>query len=153
VLDADPLQDILNTRRIHLVVKEGQAHAPSSLLKPGPEDVVQRQLNAYNARDAAAFAATYAPDVAIRTLPETTDTMKGREVLRARYAEMFQRRPDTAVQITNRAIDGPFVIDQETFVHRWDASQTRFAGTAIYEVKDGLIQTVWFLKAAAPPAK
>ncbi len=153
VLDADPLLDMLNTRRIHLVVKEGQAHAPASLLKPSPEDVVQRQLNAYNARDAAAFAATYAPDVAIRTLPETTDTMKGREVLQARYAEMFQRRPDSAVQVTNRAIDGPFIIDQETFVHRWDASQTRFAGTAIYEVKDGLIQTVWFLKAAAPPAK
>lgn len=146
VLDADPLQDILNTRRIHLVVKAGQAHAPSEMLKPTAEDVVQRQLNAYNARDAVAFAATYAPDVAIRTLPETTDLMKGREALQTKYAEMFKQRPDSAVQITNHAVQGPFVIDQETFVHRWDATKTSFAGTAIYEVKDGLIQTVWFLK-------
>jgi len=151
VLDADPLQDILNTRRLHLVVKDGQAHRPSDLLKPTPEEVVQRQLNAYNARDAVAFAATYAPDVSIRTLPETTDLMKGREALQAKYGEMFKQRPDQAVHITSHAVQGPFVIDQEQFVHRWDAGKTSFAGTAIYEVKDGLIQTVWFLR--APVAK
>lgn len=149
VLDADPLQDMLNARRIHLVVKAGQAHLPADILKPSAEDVVQRQLNAYNARDAAAFAATYAPGVAIRNLPETADLMKGREALRARYADLFQQRPDQAVHILHRVKDGPFVIDQEQFVHRWDGSKTAFAGTAIYEVKDGLIQTVWFLKAPA----
>ena len=154
VLNADPLQDVLNTRLIHLVVKDGQPHAPAEILKPTDEDIVQRQLNAYNARDAVAFAATYAPDVSIRTLPETTDLMKGREALLAKYGEMFKQRPDSAVHITNHAVHGPFVIDQEEFVHRWDVTKTSFAGTAIYEVKDGLIQTVWFLKSrAVEPSK
>ena len=146
VLDADPLVDMLNARRIHLVVKDGLAHAPGDLLQPTAEDVVQRQVNAYNARDAQAFAATYAPGVTIRTLPETKVTLDSREKLFAQYGEAFRTRPDSAVQITGRLTQGPFVIDQERLVHRWDPAQSRFAGTAVYEVKDGLIQTVWFLK-------
>ena len=154
VLDADPMQDMLNTRRIHLVVKAGQPYAPAEILKPTAEDLVQRQVNAYNARDAAAFAATYAPDVAIRTLPETTDLIRGRAALQANYGELFKQRPDSAVHITSHAVQGPFVIDQEQLVHRWDVTKTSFAGTAIYEVKDGLIQTVWFLRPrAAEPGK
>jgi imidazolonepropionase-like amidohydrolase len=150
VLDADPLKDILNTRKLLLVVKDGRPYRPSEILQDTPEDVVQRQVNAYNARDVEAFAATYAPGVTIRTLPETTVTVSGRKALADRYGEAFRQRADVGVAITSRAVDGPFVIDQETFVHRWDASRTRFAGTAIYEVKDGLIRTVWFLKAPNP---
>jgi imidazolonepropionase-like amidohydrolase len=146
VLDADPLADMLNARRLHLVVKDGLAHTPGELLQPTAEDLVQRQVNAYNARDAQAFAATYAPGVTIRTLPETTVTLDSREKLFTKYGEAFRTRPDSAVQITSRMTQGPFVIDQERLVHRWDPAQSRFAGTAIYEVKDGLIQTVWFLK-------
>jgi hypothetical protein len=150
VLDADPLKDILNTRKLLLVVKDGRPYRTSEILQDTPEDIVQRQVNAYNARDVEAFAATYAPDVTIRTLPETAITVSGRKALAERYGEAFRQRPDVGVAITSRAVDGPFVIDQETFVHRWDPARSRFAGTAIYEVKDGLIRTVWFLKVPSP---
>jgi len=146
VLDADPLATMENARRIHRVVKDGVAHTPAELWTPTPEDVVQRQVNAYNARDTAAFAATYAPGVQIRTLPETPVKVDSRDKLFTSYDGMFKARPDSAVQITSRMVDGPFVMDQEKIVHRWDATKARFAGTAIYEVRDGLIQTVWFLK-------
>jgi imidazolonepropionase-like amidohydrolase len=146
LLDADPLLDILNVRRLHRVVKGGEVLDPAALLQPGPEAVVQRQLNAYNARDTEAFAATYAPAVSIRTLPETVPTAEGREAVRSRWGKAFRDNPDSAVRIAARITQGSFVIDQEVLVHRWDPARTRPAGTAVYEVRDGLIQTVWFLK-------
>lgn len=146
VLDGDPTLDIQHLRRLHRVVKGGEVYTPEQIHTPTPADVVQRQVNAYNARDPKAFGATYAPDVEIRTLPETTVTTQGREALEAKWGAMFQRKPDHAVRITSRQTDGPFVIDQELMLHRW-LPETRHAGTAIYEVKDGLIRSVWFLKA------
>ncbi len=151
VLDADPYADIQNLQKLHRVVKGGEVLVPEEILQASPEDVVQRQLNAYNARDAEAFAATYAPEVTIRTLPETPITVRGREAVKAKWGAMFLAKPDTAVRITHHMAQGPFVIEQEQFVHRWDPKQTAFAGTAIYEVRQGLIQTVWFLKDPAPP--
>jgi hypothetical protein len=153
VLDADPLADILNVRRIHRVVKGGTVHDPAALLAPTPEDVVQRQLVAYNARDVNAFAATYAADVAIVRLPEgSPGAFTGMERLLQVYGKAFRERADQAVKIEKRIVQGPFVVDQETFVHRWDPAQRRPAGTAVYQVEDGLIRRVWFLTNPPPPS-
>jgi imidazolonepropionase-like amidohydrolase len=45
VLDANPLDDVRNLARIHLVVKDGIARAPGELLTPTPEEVAQREAN------------------------------------------------------------------------------------------------------------
>lgn len=146
LLDADPLADILNVRHVHRVVKAGQVHDPAALLAPSPEDVVQRQLVAYNARDVAAFAANYADDVAVVRLPEgSPGAFTGQERLRQVYGRAFQERADVGVKIEKRIVQGSFVVDQETFVHRWDPAQRRPAGTAVYQVEDGRIRRVWFL--------
>ncbi len=152
LLDADPLADILNVRRIHRVLKAGRIHDPAALLAPSPEDVVQRQLVAYNARDVAAFAATYAEDVAIVRLPEgSPGAFNGQERLKQVYGKAFQERADLGVKIEKRIVQGPFVVDQETFVHRWDPAQRRPAATAVYQVENGLIRRVWFLNDPPKP--
>lgn len=146
ILNANPLQDIQNLQQLFRIVKGGEILQPDHMISVSPEDVVQRQLNAYNARDTEAFALTYAPNVTIRTIPESASNPSGRDYVKSRWGEMFLKRPDSAVRIPKRITQGPFVIDQEDHMHRWDPKKTGPAGTAIYEVRDGLIQTVWFLK-------
>ena len=46
-----------------------------------PQDVVQRQLDAYNRHDLAAFVATYAEDAELYRVPATTPALRGRQAL------------------------------------------------------------------------
>lgn len=105
--------------------------------------VVQRQLDAYNARNADAFAATYAPDVKIYNFPDKL-LMSGREELRQRYGAVFAASPKLHARILNRVVRGNFVIDDEHVTGRGEAGEIR--AVAIYEVRDGLIQNVWFIR-------
>ena len=152
ILDADPLANLENLEHVHRVVKGGHVFDPAQLIVESPQDLVQRQLNAYNARDIEAFLATYAPDVVIQTLPQGPTAPTGLEFIRQRWGAQFKNKPDAAVRILHRIVQGSFVIDQEQFVHRWDLSQQSLAGTAVYEVQNGLIDRVWFLKEPTPAA-
>src|SRR5471030_2888511 len=52
------------------------------------EKIVQKQLDAYNARDIEAFLATYADEVALFEFP-ATPLAKGKEEMRKRYTLRF----------------------------------------------------------------
>jgi uncharacterized protein (TIGR02246 family) len=107
----------------------------------------QRQLEAYNARDAAAFAAAYAPDVEVFELPAGTRTLAGRDELRARYATLFEASPALDCRLLARLVHAPFVVDHEE-VHGLRGGAPVNA-VAIYQVEAGLIRRAWFLR---PPA-
>ncbi|CAG0929844.1 hypothetical protein PLCT1_01163 [Planctomycetaceae bacterium] len=104
-----------------------------------PEQVVQLQLEAYNACDVAAFAATYAENVRI-----TDETGKlicdGVKQLREVYGPLFNANPLQAAIIENRIAAGPYVIDDETVIGRADG-KTRHA-VAIYKVEGDKIVSV-----------
>lgn len=111
------------------------------------EAAAQRQLEAYNARDAQAFAAAYAPDVEIFDLPGAARTLSGRDDLRARYATLFAASPELHCRLLARMVHAPFVVDHEQ-VSGLRGGAPVFA-VAIYQVEAGLIRRVWFLR---PPA-
>jgi hypothetical protein len=104
----------------------------------------QRQLEAYNARDVEAFVAAYAPDVEVFELPAGTRTLAGREELHARYATLFAASPALHCRLLTRIAHGAFVVDHEE-VTGVRGGATVFA-VAIYEVREGLIRRVWFLR-------
>lgn len=107
------------------------------------EAVVQRQLEAYNAHDAAGFAATYAEDVELYDLPATgAPWLQGRAKLQASYAERFTAVPELRCDVARRSVEGPFVIDQEVCRLKPGAKPVR--ATAIYQVENGRIRRVWF---------
>jgi imidazolonepropionase-like amidohydrolase len=143
ILDADPLADIANLQKIHRVVKGGVALDPADILPPSPETVVQRQVEAYNARDIEAFLSFYADDVVIRHLPGGEIAWDSKDAMRPRYSKRFAENPELFCTITQRIVHGDWVVDHELVTGVKDRPRVRAVAT--YEVKNGLIQNVWFL--------
>ncbi|MBZ0136225.1 MAG: nuclear transport factor 2 family protein [Planctomycetes bacterium] len=114
-----------------------------------PEQVVQKQLDAYSMCDLDAFAATYAPDVKV-----TDGTGKlvceGVAQLREIYGRLFEANPHQIALITKRIAGGDWVIDDETVIGRSD-NKTRNA-VAIYRVQDDLITHVTLIAKIAKGA-
>ena len=105
-----------------------------------PVDVVQRQLEAYNARDLAAFSATYADSIRIYRMPATEPAIAGRGQLEDVYRNRFAS-PGLHAEVVNRIVIGNKVIDHERVV---GIREVPVEAVAVYEVNDGLITAVWF---------
>ena len=103
-------------------------------------DIVEEQLQAYNARDLDRFAATYSDDIRIYRMPATEPAMTGQAELRETYRRRFSS-PGLHAQIVNRIAIGNKVIDHERVV---GIKATPIEAVAVYEVAGGLIRTVWF---------
>jgi uncharacterized protein (TIGR02246 family) len=105
-------------------------------------DVVQAQLEAYNAQDLEAFVATYANDVVVVRGGKVV--LQGREALRDSYRGMFAKYPKNRATIAERRTEGDrVVLDHEIVTGRapdkpdpWDVGWVR------YEVEGGLIRRV-----------
>lgn len=109
---------------------------------PDPAAAVDRQVEAYNARDIEAFAACYAEDVVIVDAAGAELT-RGRAKLAEQYGRWFGRNPELHVEIVSRIEIGPFVIDAELVSGTPDGDNQ---AVAIYRVADdGLIDRVQFL--------
>jgi hypothetical protein len=106
-----------------------------------PETVVQRQLDAYNARDLAGFVGAYADGVQIYRMPATLPAIVGREGLARYYAAHRFNLPGLHAVLLNRIVLGHKVIDHERVSGVKDQP---FDAVAVYEVRGGLIHTVWF---------
>lgn len=109
-----------------------------------PVGVVQRQLEAYNAKDTDAFLATYTPDARLLDLASGAAIATGHAEMRERYGPYFARNPDLHCDIVNRITAGNCVIDREHITGLAGGGE-KFA-VAVYEVDDGLIRRVWFIK-------
>lgn len=104
-----------------------------------PEQVVQKQLDAYSACDLDAFAATYTDDIEIVDGAGKV-ICKGITQLRERYGPVFRDNPSQLALITYRITAGDWVIDDETVLGRADG-KTRHA-VAIYRVQGDKIAHV-----------
>jgi hypothetical protein len=104
-----------------------------------PAAVVQRQLDAYNARDIDALLATYAPDARQYAYPATL-LATGADEMRARFALRFQE-PDLHARLVQRVVMGNLVIDQEVVTRNFPEGKGWVDLVAIYEVVDGKIRS------------
>lgn len=108
-----------------------------------PLEVVQLQLDTYNAQDIDGFAAVFAEDAAIfMNIGDTVPAMQGRAAIHARYGKMFEENPQNKSTLTGRLVQGNFVFDHEWITGR----DTAFSIVAIYEVQEGLITRAWFVR-------
>lgn len=141
ILKNNPLENIKNINSVDMVIKNGEVLEIDELIKETPEQLIQRQVNAYNARDLDAFINTYSDDIKIYNFPEQL-IMDGKEQVKERFAKMFQNTPNLYCEIKNRMVLGNKVIDQE---------HVRFGNKysdvmAIYEIKNGVISKVTFVR-------
>ncbi|HLG42631.1 MAG TPA: amidohydrolase family protein, partial [Planctomycetota bacterium] len=139
VLDGDPTADIGDVSKIRLVVKDGRVWKPDEILRESPVDLVQRQVNAYNARHLEAFLETYAADIEISGRLE----LHGKSAMRERYGRLFAEHPMNHCAITRRVVEGDVITDDEHITGRADGVERR--ARARYEVNGGLIRRVTFL--------
>lgn len=130
---------------------------PASAQRPVPAvsdtmaaAVVQRFVDAFNARDARAMAALVAPAATVTRFPAGDVMMQGRDSIQAFYARRFAASA-TAIFVTvdPRIVEGMLVVDQEHFT-RSPGVQGR--STWMYEVRNGLIQRAWMLDGRPPSA-
>lgn len=113
----------------------------SLVVEQSAAGIVQNQLDAYNARDIDAFLNTYSDDVQVYNFPNELN-YAGKEKMRENYANFFDSTPDLNCEIKNRIVIGNKVIDKEKVT----ANGTTFNAVAIYEVKNGKIAKVTFIR-------
>jgi putative hydrolase of HD superfamily len=139
---ADPLMAAI--RDIVDADTQRRAEAPAGSVAGPVEDVVepvQRQLEAYNARDLAAFLEPYAPDVRIFRPPAAEPVLVGRDAMAAHYAAHRFNLPGLHAEILGRLVVGNKVIDHERIA---GIGPLPVQAVAVYQVRQGSIQTVWF---------
>ena len=110
---------------------------------PLPESVVQRQLDAYNARDLEALLGIYAPDAELFEHPGTP-LARGTAELRVRFAARFTE-PGLHAQLLNRIVMGQIVIDHEIVTRCFPEGPGTLALVMIYEVRGDRIAKAWNL--------
>ena len=109
--------------------------------KSDPVAVVQQQVDAYNARDINSFAATYADSVKFYNFPDKF-LGEGKDFIRKGYTNLFLRNPKLHCDIRERIVQGNTIIDKENII----TDSRHFEAVAIYQVKDGKIATVFFMR-------
>ncbi|GAB1597189.1 nuclear transport factor 2 family protein [Lysobacter claricitrinus] len=75
-------------------------------------NVVQEQLDAYNARDLERFLACYAENVVVAGA-DGAAMMTGLEEMRAVYSALFANSPNLRAELGARFQAGRYVVDEE----------------------------------------
>lgn len=108
-----------------------------------PTDVVQAQVEAYNAHDLEAFAACYADDARVIDLAGKRPEVTGQAALKKAYGFLGRVPKAFGVDIVKRVVHGPIVIDLE-HLHDVPGGKRIPDAFAVYEVRGGKIATLWF---------
>lgn len=108
-----------------------------------PECVVQRQLDAYNAKDLQAFLACYRDDVKLYRPPAAEPVIDGKAALATHYAEHRFNRPLLSAALVSRMVVGHKVIDHELVVGLGEPGDPPLHAALVFAVDEGLIRTVW----------
>jgi hypothetical protein len=140
LLQKNPLESISNLNSIELIFKSGKILKADTIVYESPEAIVQRQINAYNARNIDQFIATYSEDIEIYDATGKL-LMKGHKQMREEYEGFFKNAENLYCQIENRIVFNNKVIDKE----KVRVGKDTIHAVAIYEVEGGEIKKVIFL--------
>jgi len=105
-----------------------------------PEDVVQHQLDAYNARDLARFLAHYREDILAYRPPAVPPAIVGKDAFARFYAEQRFNLASLHAELVNRMVIGTRVIDHERIS---GVREQPFEVAVVYDVDHGLIARTW----------
>lgn len=108
-----------------------------------PAEVVQAQLDAYNAQDVDALCAFYTHDCVLAGFNGEI-TSCGRDSLRERHVKLFAQFPQNHARLVHRAVAGGYVVDHE-HVTRAPGGED-FEVVVVYAFRDGLIARSDFIR-------
>ena len=122
------------------------AHPAVNSTHSDPATIVQRQLDAYNARDIDGLVAIYADDAGLYEYPDKL-LATGTAALRERFAARFQE-PNLHAALLHRIVAGALVIDHERVTRTFSEGPGTIELVMIYEVKAGRITRAWTMAGA-----
>lgn len=134
VLGANPLEDIGAVAGVRYTIKGGKVFDAATILNETAEQIVQRQVNAFNHHDPAIFAATYAADAHVAGM---NAGLRSRSAIEAAYRQVFAQNPQLHAEVLERSVAGNVVTDRERASGFADGSVVN--ATVTYEVRDGSI--------------
>ena len=140
ILNANPIEDLANWEKIDHIYHRSTLFSPDSLIVATPVEIVQRQVNAYNAHDLESFLSFYADSATLYGFPGKL-LMQGKAAMRKEYAFLAQT-PSLHVIIADRIVVGNKVIDHEKLIV--NGKQVAEAA-AVYSVEGGKIVKVQFV--------
>lgn len=141
ILNTNPLTTLIHAAAIETVVWKGNVLKVSDILPDDAQAVVQKQVNAYNARDLELFLSTYGPEAVLYT---GMNKIRMRyEEMKERYGNLFATNLNLYADIESRAAGEDFVADREVVYGLRQGEIVK--ALAVYEVESGLIRKVWFL--------
>lgn len=109
-----------------------------------PEQLAQKQLEAYNRKKIEEFCKVYTDDVVVMEFGTNNIMLEGMAAFRERYNNLFEANPNLNARLVNRVVKGNHVIDHEHITGRADGIESE--AVAIYEVNEYQIEKVWFIK-------
>lgn len=107
-----------------------------------PADLIQRQLDAYNAKDVSAWLSTYAPDAEQFSL-HGERLAHGHDQMRTRIMLRFAE-PDLHAKLISRTVMENIVVDHEIITRNFEQGIGTVEMLCVYEVQGGLIQKATF---------
>jgi hypothetical protein len=108
------------------------------------QDPVERQVDAYNARDLRTFPNCYAPHTIVADGAGTT-VMEVRDAMPAAYDKLFRASPILNAEIATRIRVGEYVIDEEVVTGR-RGSPAPLHLAVVYHIAGGLIDHVRLIR-------
>ena len=110
------------------------------------EQVIQTQLDAYNARDLELLLTIYADDAQMFEHPSKL-LATGTAELRERFAARF-KEPNLHAKLRQRIVMGHTVIDFEEVARTFPEGRGKIELVMIYEVHNGRIAKAWMIGGA-----
>jgi hypothetical protein len=114
---------------------------------PSPEGVVRDYARTWNAGDFEAFLALHSSNVRKYRRADAVSafelTTSGREVVKQKYQPLFAKTPRVHVEIVSVISLGEMVVTRDRVSGAGDGHVSH--ELTMYEVKDGLIQAIWYL--------
>jgi len=105
---------------------------------------VEKQLEAYNKQDIDLFMKNYAKDVVVED-GQGNVMMRGWDKMYESYQKMFEASPQLHCNLVSRIVLNDYILDEERVTGRMGSSEESHV-VAVYQVEDGLITHVRFLR-------
>jgi hypothetical protein len=102
--------------------------------------VVQRQLEAYNARDLQSFLANFSESIQTYLPPGTEPVIVGKKQLADFYAQERFNKANLYAELISRTVLGNKVFDRERI---WGITEQPIEMVVVFEVTDALISRMW----------
>ena len=137
----NPLHDLNALKDPLFVYHNDKLIELDTFIQDTPENLAQKQLNAYNLKHVDAFVNQYDTDVRLFQYPSRI-MYGGTDQMRETYSEMFEKYPNLHCELVNRTVIGNKVIDHERIT---GIGSNSFEVAAIYLMDNGKIKEVRFI--------